>query len=386
MARTAFDLLLMVTCLLGLAAIAPPALAGTTDYSQPASWAALPGKVPGPNATTFVLGGQTLRPAAKPAADAFYVHPTTFQPSAAWGYMKTVIGNGSPRDAATVKAVDTAVKQQASALSSTARIFAPRYQQVSAMTFMETQGGKNQQALDVAFADVRAAFEYYVKNYNPGLARPLFLMGHSQGSTMVSRLLKEVILPDPKLRGRIVAAYLLGELFGSDSFGAGFRSCSGAEDTGCFVSWASAARGAKAKYACGAPKVNSDCKAAPTHTQAAAAVCNNPLIWQLATPGESGTYAGQEMNLGTGPFPLPEVSSLSPSSGNFVVHWADGQCDGKGILRVSPNSSANMNYEGFDVPVEIGEALGKGDYHVWDVALYWADLRENAKARAAKMR
>ena len=46
-----------------------------------------------------------------------------------------------------------------------------------------------QKKIDVAYADVKRAFDYYLENYNNG--RPIIIAGHSQGSGHGMRILKE---------------------------------------------------------------------------------------------------------------------------------------------------------------------------------------------------
>jgi alpha-beta hydrolase superfamily lysophospholipase len=62
--------------------------------------------------------------------------------------------------------------------------------------------------VDLAYADVKAAFQYYLAHYNEG--RPIIIAGHSQGTAHATRLLHEFFEHDPKLRRQLVAAYLIG--------------------------------------------------------------------------------------------------------------------------------------------------------------------------------
>ena len=47
----------------------------------------------------------------------------------------------------------------------------------------------SKQALDLAYLDVKTAFEYFLTHYHKG--EPIILVGHSQGSLHAARLLKE---------------------------------------------------------------------------------------------------------------------------------------------------------------------------------------------------
>ena len=64
------------------------------------------------------------------------------------------------------------------------------------------------QALDFAYQDVKAAFEYYLKHYNNG--RPIIIASHSQGTWHAESLLHDYFENDSTLRKRLVAAYLIG--------------------------------------------------------------------------------------------------------------------------------------------------------------------------------
>ena len=59
----------------------------------------------------------------------------------------------------------------------------------------------------LAYEDVKAAFTYYLREYNQG--RPVILAGFSQGGDMVLRLIKDVYR-DPALQQKLVAAYAIG--------------------------------------------------------------------------------------------------------------------------------------------------------------------------------
>ena len=63
----------------------------------------------------------------------------------------------------------------------------------------------NRRYHDVAFVDVKNAFNYFIENLNCG--RPFILAGFSQGGKSVVELLKTI---DPHTRERLVAAYVMG--------------------------------------------------------------------------------------------------------------------------------------------------------------------------------
>ena len=62
---------------------------------------------------------------------------------------------------------------------------------------------------------MKAAFEYYLSNFNNG--RPFVIASHSQGSYHAERLIKEYV--DGKtLQNKLIAAYLIGRPIPPDAF------------------------------------------------------------------------------------------------------------------------------------------------------------------------
>lgn len=145
--------------------------------------------------TDRFLKGDTLA-----GVDVFFVYPTLLssKEDSRW--------NAEMDDLKWKNRVKEAISFQASAFASAGRTFAPYYRQAHLRSYdsLET-GGRN--ALLFAYADVRAAFQYYMKNYNNG--RAIILAGHSQGSTQLHLLLKE-FFDGTELQNQLIAAYLPG--------------------------------------------------------------------------------------------------------------------------------------------------------------------------------
>jgi Protein of unknown function (DUF3089) len=64
------------------------------------------------------------------------------------------------------------------------------------------------EARQLAYADVLAAWRTYLRKYNHG--RGVVLIGHSQGTFLLRELIHNVIDPRKKVRGQLVSAILLG--------------------------------------------------------------------------------------------------------------------------------------------------------------------------------
>ena len=157
--------------------------------------------------------------AADPRADCFYVYPTTSldpEPQADL--------DPGPEEAFVVEI-------QAARYTSACRVFAPLYRQVS-VNGLFTQSGD----FDLAYDDVREAFEHFLDRAGPD--RPFLLIGHSQGSSHLQRLLAEEIAPVPDRYDRLVAAHLIGGFVtrpADASTSDGTPLCGAPTDTGCIV-------------------------------------------------------------------------------------------------------------------------------------------------------
>jgi pimeloyl-ACP methyl ester carboxylesterase len=125
--------------------------------------------------------------------------------------------------------------KQAAPFERVCRVFAPMYRQVTGYA------SGFDPSWDLAYGDVRAAWRDYLAHDNHG--RGVVLIGHSQGSYHLTRLLREEIEPRRPVRRLLVSALLLGGNVtvakGSDT-GGDFKSvpaCRKAKQTGCVVAY-----------------------------------------------------------------------------------------------------------------------------------------------------
>ena len=147
------------------------------DYSQQSSWVARPGMARNPS--LWLPAGVTAGPPG--AASVFYIHPTTYLERDRWN---------APLDAAGQTGFRTRlfVQSQASAFNAAGEIWAPRYRQAAYGAFLlESEDAKK--ALDLAYSDVRAAFDHFLSQMPEG--EPIILAAHSQGALHLMRLLQE---------------------------------------------------------------------------------------------------------------------------------------------------------------------------------------------------
>ena len=133
---------------------------------------------------------------ANPPVDCFYVYPTV---------------SNQPGPNAT-KAIDPEiegiVRWQAARFSQQCRVFAPVYRQNTVPALLARGAYTTPASRQLAYADVLEAWRDYMRNHNRG--RGVVLIGHSQGSFHLRRLIRTEIDPKPALRRQLVSALLLG--------------------------------------------------------------------------------------------------------------------------------------------------------------------------------
>lgn len=134
------------------------------------------------------------QPSTNPKIDCFYVYPTV-------SAQKTAVADLGidPEEIAVAKA-------QASRFSSVCRVFAPMYRQRTIAGIFGAKATAAESAY--AFDDVKAAWDDYLAHDNDG--RGVILLGHSQGSFVLTRLIADVIEKDPATLKLLVSAILLG--------------------------------------------------------------------------------------------------------------------------------------------------------------------------------
>jgi hypothetical protein len=218
------------------AGIAAVLLFGTSSAHAATTWLCKPGANPNPcvgSLQTTVIDSsgashvENPKNAKKPPIDCFYVYPTVSED-------KTTNSDLS------IDPEENAIAlYQASRFSERCRVFAPMYRQV---TLQGIFGGTiPQDALNLAYSDVVAAWKEYLRRFNRG--RGVVLIGHSQGSGMLEQLIRQKIDRSRKARERLVSAILLGGNVlvkqGTD-VGGFFKhvpGCRSARQTGCVIAF-----------------------------------------------------------------------------------------------------------------------------------------------------
>ena len=298
------------------------------DYARLENWAAHPDKedpadrTPGPD----IKDGQSGA-----AVDVFFLYPTTYTGSMRhqrhW--------NAAVDDVKTNKKTDEGtILFQASIFNGAGRVFAPRYRQAHLTTFFTKDKVSAKKALDLAYEDTKAAFEYYLAHWNQG--RPFIIASHSQGARHSLYLLRDLVEGTP-LQQQLVAAYLVGWPVG-EKFFKQLKPCQSPEETGCYCTWRTWEReyGLRQAFEQGI-------------------VCTNPLNWTT----EEGRYAPKSANLGG---VIRPFNAVRPQVVDAEVY--------RGVLVCcKPKFPGSFFFR-------------TKNYHVGDFNLYYMNVRENAQVRA----
>lgn len=319
---------------------AQPALAANA-YADPARWIARPG-AEGP-------AGE-LPSGAKPddgpkGAAVFFIHPTSYLAKARW--------NAPEGDAESRERADLFVRAMATPFAGRSAIWAPRYRQAAFGAFLS---GKPEaaQALDAAYVDVLAAFDRFLAEAPEDA--PIVLAGHSQGAFHLKRLLRDRVAGTPLSR-RVAAVYAVGWpiSIAHDLPAMGLPACANPDQAGCVMSWLSFADPAETAML---DKGYARRAALDGKTPGGSAfLCSNPLA------GTAGGESPASANRGT------LVPSADLKSGRLEPALAGARCAADHYLHIGPGP-------------ELGPFVLPGNnYHVYDVPLFWTNLRLDAARR-----
>lgn len=320
-----------------------PALRAGT-YDDPAMWVSRPGTVDDP---------AQYRPEGTPAAPqgkayVFFIHPTSYLAREHW--------NGPIDDKDTRNRTALFVRGMASAFNGEAAVFVPYYRQAAFGSFLVNRP-ETLKARAVAYGDVREAFRAFVAQV-PADA-PIVLAGHSQGALHLMHLLQDEVKGTP-VAGRIVAAYMIGWPVSPahDLPQTGIPACAAPEQTGCALSWMSFAEPPDAQMMLDTYRAEPGLDG--KQKDAGPVLCTNPLN------GGAAAAAPGTANLGT------MVPSVDLTMGKITKLGIPARCDAKtGLLMIGD-------------PPDLGPYVLPGNnYHVYDVPLFWSNVRADVARRSA---
>ncbi|MDB5693107.1 MAG: hypothetical protein JWO81_2170 [Alphaproteobacteria bacterium] len=280
-------------------------------------------------------------------AEIFFIHPTSYLQKSRW--------NAPLDDPESQGRARLFVRSQASVFNGIGEIWAPKYRQATFGAFLTTKADAAK-ALDFAYRDVAAAFEAFLQQAPKD--RPIILAAHSQGSLHLMRLLAERIRGRPEAK-RIAAAYVIGWPISvtADLPSLGLPACEKAGEARCVLSWQSFAEPAD-------PKMITDVYDA-SRGETGLARTGSPMLCVNPLTGQRGGAAPAGANLGT------LVPNETLTEGKLQSPGVPARCDVRGFLLVA------------DPPALGPYVLPGNNYHVYDYALFWLNIRRDAAARLA---
>ncbi|MFQ5515577.1 MAG: DUF3089 domain-containing protein [Myxococcota bacterium] len=298
--------------------------------------------------------------------DCFYVYPT----------VHLVDPPGNHDDFSDVSLELDALLSQAARLNASCRIFAPLYRQV---TFTGFSSPDLARFTEIAYRDVKAAFEWYLSQFGAG--RNFVILSHSQGTRMTTRLMSEALDSSPALRARLITALLIGGRVyvpPDQTTGGSLQNiplCTADEETGCVIAFRS--------YAEGFPPVGGSNAVGPDGMDTA---CTNPAALAGGEAKFLATYLPTVNNQ-----PLYNIVP-DPGFGTPFVKYASfyaGECatDDRGLsyleIRVRPGpGDVRLNLIPFDRPILSPGFLGT---HILDYTFVLGDLIRLVELKAAAM-
>ena len=313
----------------------PPA----PDYAEREAW--------------YLLPPAAAPAAGEPAADVFFIAPTTFEGGRQWN--EPIGDEKAERIFRQVMAPN-----YAGPFVRVGRIFAPRYRQAGLYSLL-TLRDDAKDARRFAYGDVATAFRYW--RDHQGGARPFVVVGVEQGGTLAARLVAEEIAPNAQLRARLVGAYLIETVVPATR--PALPPCTRRDEAGCLAAWASVPsseidRGKILLARALVWDANGDLV-----NLEGPALCFNPILGATTDePAPARMHAGAANATGL-------EWGARPA---FLARQVSAQCEG-GILRVSSPKSASLKSAGSWTEERMAPGFN----------LFYADLENDARARLAAL-
>lgn len=285
------------------------------------------------------------RAAATGKAAIFFVHPTSYVAKDHW--------NAPLDDPESQQRARIFLRGLSTAFSDAGTVWAPRYRQAAVGAFLTTKP-EGKQALEAAYQDVLLAFDSFLAAQKP--KTPIILAGHSQGALHLTHLLRERVA-GKKLAKRIVAAYIVGWPVSvqADLPKMQLAACDNPDKTGCIMAWQSFAE--------------------PADYERILAAYNSTIGFTGESRSDTEILCTNPINGGTGPDALAaeNLGTLKPngdlSAGELIKGSIPARCDAKGFLLIGD-------------PPDLGPyRLPGNNYHVYDIPLFWANVRADALRR-----
>lgn len=296
------------------------------------------------------------------AFDCFYVYPTV---------------SAEPSDNADLRVQPEemqAAQAQASRFSQVCDVWAPMYRQVTLSGLVRGIAGHAPDIESIAYRSLLAGWRDFLAHHDNG--KPIILIGHSQGASILIQLVHRELDPNPALRRRLVSAIIVGgnvQVPRGKTVGGSFRTvptCTAPGQVGCVIAYSTFGAQPPADALFGRPGQGVSLLAGQIASAGQQVACTNPA------------------NLGGGPAPLQ--SFLSPTDfptadATVTTPWVSfpglysGACehaDGASWLQVTASASPGDLRP--LVKAKLGPAWG---YHGDDVNLALGNLVSDVAAQ-----
>ena len=319
------------------AAKIPPA----PNYADRSAWAMMPDAPP---------AGAWETPWG---VDVFFIHATSAYAGDAWN---EAIDNPAAR----ARLDNHILPNQAAPFLKAGPVYAPRYRE-AALEAEINVGSDADGAFEIAYDDVLAAFDHYLKAYNRG--RGVIVIGVGQGGLYAIRLVKDRF-ESGELKERLGAAYIIDAALPADMIGKAILQpvCAAHDKIHCLVAWKAVLAddaGARKRFLRQSAVWTVDNTIAPSKGRDL--VCVNPLSWTVG-PGLAPRNAHR------GGAKARSVTDLDPQilSGTVSARCTDG------VLAIERPSS----------PALQPSAAWGAAYKTPEYNLFYADIAFNAAERA----
>ncbi|MFK7730910.1 MAG: DUF3089 domain-containing protein [Pseudomonadales bacterium] len=294
---------------------------------------------------------QSHVPASNPHFDCFYVYPTVDNREEP----------GNTEDFSDIEPMLRPLVNQAARFTSLCNVYAPLYHQMTIGTYGLPDGYRTSEFFDIAYSDVEQAFNHFLAESN---GRPFVLLGHSQGSHVLIRLLQEKFDSNPAMLERLISALVIGpvgalEVPAGDTVGGSFQNiplCTAANQSACVIAYDSIAAGAAATR------------------PARALPCVNPTLLGGTNNVLQTTYWESDNGL---PFPF---DTPQPYVAYDALHSAE--CEADGFLGIGDIAGTRAP----PLPTVVLQSILGTTLHVPDMNFALGDLLRIVETQASMFR
>jgi hypothetical protein len=346
--------------------LAPPAHAGAARAPGRTVWLCRPGQRLDPclysRAATSVsaTGATQAAPAAVPTQnakkfDCFYVYPTVSTEQSLNADLK-------------VQTAEVAAAiSQVSRFSQVCNVWAPMYRQAT-VTALATGHFSDPSVIATAYNSLLAGWRDYLAHDNDG--RPIVYIGHSQGSSMLIKLLRSQVDPSASRRAQLVSALILGgnvQVPQGARVGATFLhipTCSSATQTGCVIAYSTFGSPPPSNALFGRAGQGVSQLSAQTTSTGQQVACVNPVTFSAA-PGALLPYfaAGASKPKGVTvstpwvSYPALYTATCESSRGATWLQVDTASAPGDPRPKVTPTLGPLWGYHVYDVNLALGDLV-----------------------------